>query len=170
MLLAHPHTHQIHRMAEAAPKRKRRVNDVPAVMRIPPLEKAQSLLAKRLQAAVVQTNGCDDESLHCLIDQGMHQNGYPSCSWHHKETNIQVSHLVLRVQGGEDAVPKRALRETASHLCHNKSCIRFDHIIKESVGNNGRRNGCLAFVESPCCGVKLNACGHHPRCILPFAK
>jgi len=156
-------------MSDEEAPRKRRVNDVPAVMRIS-LDKAKALLAKRLLNTTVQDNGQTDASLHCLIDKGMHQNGYPSCSWDHVEANIQVSHLVLRVQRGDEAVPKRAARETASHLCHNKSCIRADHIVTESVGANGRRNGCLAFVSSPCCGTKVNACGHLPRCILPFHK
>lgn len=156
-------------MADEEPPRKRRVNDVPAVMRIT-RERASALLAKRLNKATVQDNGQEDGSLHCLIDNGMHQNGYPSCSWDHLEANIQVSHLALRVQRGDEAVPRRSHRETASHLCHNKSCIRVDHIVTETVGANGRRNGCLAFIESPCCGIRLNACGHIPRCILPFQK
>jgi len=157
------------KMATDDVPRKRRTNDTPAVMRIS-RDKAVALLEKRLRNTSVQTNGQDDESLHCLMDMGMHQNGYPSCSWDHLEANIQVSHLVLRVQRGDDAVPRRAQRETASHLCHNKSCIRVDHIVTETVGANSRRNGCLAFVVSPCCGVTLNACGHEPRCILPFNK
>lgn len=148
-------------------KKKRQVNDTPAVMRIS-LEKARELLAKR--KTKFQDNDPNDPELKCIIDLGMTQNGYPSASWSHSEANIQVSHLVLRCEKGDEHVPHRSKRETASHLCHNKLCIRPEHIIKESVGMNGRRNGCLAFVMCADCGAKLNACGHSPRCILPFPR
>ena len=153
-------THQV--------KRARKSNDIPAVLRIN-IDKATSLLNKRKSAAVLETNGQDDPSLQCLLDYGMRQNGYPSVSWSHTEANIQVSHLALRVDKGDAEVPYRCKRETASHLCHNKLCIKADHIIKETVGANSRRNGCLAFVTCGC-GCKVNACGHTPRCLLPFPK
>lgn len=157
-------------MAEAQPRIKRRQNDIPAVLRIS-LDKAKEFLERRKRTAVWQTNGQEDQRLHCLIDKGMHQNGYPSYSWSHDEANIQVSHLALRVEKGEHEVPHRSRRETASHLCHNKSCA-FEPTTssKETVGSNGRRNGCLAFVAAPCCGILVNACGHEPRCLLPFNK
>jgi len=150
-------------MAAAAPKRQR--NDVPAVMRVS-LARAKSLIEVRQANAVVEQNGQDDPALWCQLDTGMFQNGYPSVSYSHTEANIQVSHLVLRVEKGEEHVPHRCRRETASHLCHNKRCIKAEHLIKESVGANGRRNGCLAFVTCDC-GARINACGHYPRCILP---
>lgn len=157
-------------MASAAPpiKRSRTLNCVPAVMRVS-LEKAEVLLAARKTKAVVEQNGQEDPALWCLVDTGMLQNGYPSVSYSHTAANIQVSHLALRVEKGEEHVPHRSRRETASHLCHNKRCIKAEHIIKESVGSNGRRNGCLAFISCEC-GTRLNACGHSPRCILPFPQ
>jgi len=153
-------------MAEREPKRKRAINPVPAVMRVS-LSRATELLDSRMKKKVIVTHGLADESLHCWEDRGMLQNGYPSASHSHTEANIQVSHLVLRVMKGEDHVPFHKKRETASHLCHNKLCIRPEHIIKESIGLNGRRNGCLAFVQCAC-GERVNACGHHPHCLLPF--
>jgi hypothetical protein len=156
-------------MAEVSPtpKRKRTANPEPAVMRIS-IERATALLRTRQQRATVETNDQEDQALHCIIDQGMLQNGYPSVSHSHTEANIQVSHLVLRVEKG--IVPIRAERETASHLCHNKRCIRAEHIIIESIGQNGRRNGCLAFVACSDCTIRVNACGHEPHCILPFPR
>jgi hypothetical protein len=145
----------------------RKSNPIPAVMRIS-REKAAKLLEARKKRAFLKEY--DDPLLACLIDTGLHQNGYPTCSWDHVEANIQVSHLVLRVEKGDNEVPYRSRRETASHLCHNKSCIRADHIIKEAIGLNSRRNGCLAFVEAPCCKVRVNACGHEPHCLLPFPR
>ena len=88
-------------------KRARKSNDVPAVMRID-LAKATSLLNKRKANAVLETNGQDDAALQCLLDFGMRQNGYPSVSWSHTEANIQVSHLALRVDKGDTAVPTAA--------------------------------------------------------------
>lgn len=155
-------------MSNPPAKRRRISNDSPAVMRITK-EKAATLLASRKAKAKVEKNGTQDEKLWCLLDTGMLQNGYPSVSWSHTEANIQVSHLVLRIEKGEDHVPHRVRRETASHLCHNKRCIRTEHIVKESVGANGRRNGCLANVSCEC-GVRVNACGHEPRCLLPFPR
>ncbi len=149
--------------------KKRQVNDTPAVLRIS-LPKAKELLLKRQAKAKVKVNDPEDTSLDCIVDTGMIQNGYPSVSWSHTEANIQVSHLVLLCEKGEDHVPYRSKRETASHLCHNKLCIRKEHIIKETVGANGRRNGCLAFVKCPECDRKLVACGHKPQCLLPFPK
>lgn len=150
-------------------KRARKSNDVPAVMRID-IAKATALLSKRKAHAILETNGQDDPALHCVLDRaGMKQNGYPSVSWSHSEANIQVSHLALRVDKGDAEVPYRCKRETASHLCHNKLCIKAEHIIKETVGANSRRNGCLAYVACEC-GCRVNACGHTPRCLLPFPK
>ena len=156
-------------MAATPPPRKRVKNDVPAVLRIS-LDKAKEILAKRKYH--IETYGLPEaeEALYCHVDDGMLQNGYPSASWSHTEANIQVSHLVLLVQKGPEHVPYRSRRETASHLCHNKRCIRASHIVKESIGLNGRRNDCLAFIQSPCCGLLLNACGHVPRCLLPLDK
>ena len=154
--------------AEHAPKRTRTANDEPAVNRIP-LGVAARFLASRKATAVVEKNGQEDPALWCLLDTGMKQNGYPSYSYSRTAANIQVSHLVLRVEKGQEHVPFRCRRETASHLCHNKLCIRAEHLIKESVGRNGRRNGCLAFTVCPC-GTRVNACGHEPVCLLPFPK
>lgn len=154
-----------HFLAMATPMKRRKANPTPAVMRIT-REKAAMLLAVRKRGAVLISNGESDERLHCLVDQGMLQNGYPSVSWSHTEANIQVSHLVLRVEKGDDQVPHRARRETASHLCHNKRCIRSEHIIKEAIGLNSRRNGCLAFVFASN-GERISACGHVPKCLLP---
>lgn len=154
---------------ESPPTKKTRIsNPVPAVLRIT-LQQATALYSSRRSKATIFDNGYPDEdSLNCWIDQGLHQNSYPSASYSHTAANIQVSHLALRVTNG--VVPHKVNRETASHLCHNKSCIRPDHIIIESVGQNGRRNGCLAFVKCGNCQTRINACGHTPRCLLPFEK
>jgi hypothetical protein len=149
-----------------APTAKRRSNPIPAVERIS-LDKATTEYEKRKKACEIIDNGYpENQAMHCWIDTGLHQNGYPTYSYSHTAANIQVSHLALRVVKG--AIPRRSSRETASHLCHNKSCIRPDHIIIETVGRNGRRNGCLAFVTCNDCGRRINACGHTPKCILPF--
>eukprot|EP00048_Salpingoeca_helianthica_P011409 m.164542 g.164542 ORF g.164542 m.164542 type:complete len:159 (+) comp15224_c0_seq1:725-1201(+) len=151
-------------MAAQAPRRRRRSNPIPAVLRLPE-GKAASILRTRRANAVIETNGQEDESLHCLLDTGMLQNGYPSASWSHTEANVQVSHLVL-LEKGLIHVPHRIHKQTASHLCHNKRCIRPEHIICESIGRNGSRNRCMAFVDLPD-GQRIVACGHVPRCLLP---
>jgi len=149
-------------------RKRRRSNPVPAVDRIT-LEKATELWDRYRAEAVVEDNGHPhDESLHCWILDKHLQNGYPVASYSRTEANIPVSHLALRVTLGES--PHHAKRQTASHLCHNKRCIRPEHIIIESIGLNGRRNGCLAFVTCGGCGAKTNACGHEPVCILPWRR
>lgn len=153
---------------EPPTKKTRKSNPVPAVMRIT-REKATELYDRRRRDVTIVTYNQANEALHCWNDNGMIQNGYPSVSYSHDEANIQVSHLALRVTNGDEGVPKRSQSETASHLCHNKLCIRPSHIVKESIGQNGRRNNCLAFVVCPH-GTRINACGHTPRCILPFDK
>jgi hypothetical protein len=146
----------------------RRANPTPAAERIS-LHEVTRMYQSRKAASTVEDNGYPkEEFLNCWIDTGLHQNGYPTYSYSHTAANIQVSHLALRAVKG--ICPSRSCRETASHLCHRKSCIRPEHIIIETVGSNGRRNGCLAFVACDHCGERINACGHWPRCLLPFNK
>lgn len=149
-------------------KRRRRSNPVPTVDRIT-LEKATELWDRYRADIVVDDNGYpDDEALHCWVLNKHLQNGYPVASYSRTAANIPISHLALRIVRGES--PHRARRQTASHLCHNKRCIRPDHIVIESIGLNGRRNGCLAFVSCSGCGAKASACGHEPKCILPWRR
>lgn len=44
-----------------------------------------------------------------------------------------------------------------SHLCHNRSCFRIEHLVREAHSDNWRRMGCAG-------GEK---CPHEPKCILP---
>lgn len=155
------------RIANNDGKKKRKSNPIPAVNRIG-TPNVKKYYKARLANSVIENNGfTDNEPLHCYLDTGMHQNGYPTISHSHTQANIQVSHAALKVERGE--IPYRSKRQTASHLCHRKSCIRASHIIVESTGLNGRRNDCLAFTVDEK-GVRHNACGHEPRCLLPFRK
>jgi Zinc-binding loop region of homing endonuclease len=151
-------------------KKRRKVNLTPAVMRIT-IEQATEYYTKKLDESKKNDWGLPDEpQLTCYEVHTNVQNGYPVYSYSHSEANLQISHLALRVTKGDAEVPYyKSKRETASHLCHNKKCIRASHIIKEKIGANGRRNGCLAFVACGDCDKRINACGHHPHCILPFA-
>ncbi len=119
-------------LTEVKNHRKRNANPTPAVLRVD-LAKAKQLYQKRLANIRVETNNYpEEEHLHCWIDTGYIQNGYPSISYDRNSAKIQVSHLALLVEKNE--TPYRSNRETASHLCHRKECIRASHIIVESVG------------------------------------
>lgn len=146
----------------------RKANATPAVERVALVEATRMYLSRKLTVTIEDNGFPDEEELHCWLDTGLHQNGYPSYSYSHSAANIQVSHLALRAVKG--VIPRRSNRETASHLCHRKSCIRPDHIIIETVGCNGRRNGCLAFAACGRCGERVSACCHTPKCLLPFNK
>mmetsp|Transcript_28934 Transcript_28934/g.94203 ORF Transcript_28934/g.94203 Transcript_28934/m.94203 type:complete len:163 (+) Transcript_28934:420-908(+) len=149
-------------------KRRRTPNPVPAAYRIP-RDRALPIWEKRFAEAVDFDNGFPDEpDLHCILDMNGTQNGYPYVSWHHKEANVQLSHLALLF--GTGAAPQRKDGETASHLCHNKRCIRPEHLIVESIADNAARNGCVAFVECHDCGNRVPACPHTPPCLLPWKK
>ena len=94
--------------------------------------------------------------------------GYPILHTTHRGPKIPLHSLALYIRTGK--TPHRLQRETASHLCHRKTCIKPSHLIIESIGANGKRNGCLAYRFCKYDRRCINACGHTPRCLLPFDK
>ncbi len=68
--------------------------------------------------------------------------------------SFQVSHIMLI---GDRRFPEED--QTASHLCHQASCIRADHLIWESSDANQRRKRC-AKLKKCCCKLAI-------KCILP---
>jgi len=79
-----------------------------------------------------------------------------------------IHHLVVisrgeKILGGDFQV---------SHLCHEKRCIKQEHIIQESAETNRSRQACasatLIEVSCPCCAhtFTVNPCRHNPPCIL----
>jgi len=88
---------------------------------------------------------------------GRHVNGRPSIritpKHKRKQIAIYAAHVVLVMNG---LLPNED--EQASHLCHNRACVKLEHLVWESPGHNMRRKRCQAGGKCVC---KLQ-----PPCIL----
>lgn len=53
-----------------------------------------------------------------------------------------------------------------SHLCHNESCVKIEHLYKESHTDNMARIGCPGWLQfGSYTGELVSACTHTPPCI-----
>lgn len=87
-----------------------------------------------------------------------------NASGNFKQVRPVCTHIMLRATQ-QFNVPNNDGKMDASHLCHNKFCIRPSHIIVESRTDNQRRKNCAVYEISPCCNVKFSTCRHEPKCI-----
>lgn len=81
----------------------------------------------------------------CLNWYGkVNRSGYPrfniTLSGKRFSGNIYVARLVYFANNKEACYldPKF----TVSHLCHNKMCVRYEHLTLESIGDNNKRKVC----------------------------
>lgn len=149
-------------------KKSRKINDTPVLLRFTS-KQLDTIWSKVRYNIQIDDNGYpNQEDLHCWIYQGSTQAGYPILSTTHDGPKVPIH--ILALYKGTGQVPYRSRRETASHLCHNKLCIKPSHLTVESIGANGKRNNCLAYRFCKVSKRCINACGHTPRCLLPYDK
>lgn len=84
-------------------------------------------------------------------------------------------HAALFAIGELPEVPAPGDKEwECSHRCHNKRCVKPDHLEWESHSVNMNRNGCNPWVKCRCdhagvadvgCGKWVLACQHSPPCL-----
>ena len=107
----------------------------------------------RAPGCVLSENG------QCMIYQGnvRAKDGYQGISFIHpvtKRNTSQNAHRIAKMLQNYDEKGSIELGDgDASHLCHNKTCIRPDHIEIESSATNKRRKICIG----------LQRCTHHPK-------
>lgn len=108
----------------------------------------------------------DLEEYACWKHEGQFQNGYPVVSirtdWNNS-TKIELHRWSLLCDPEDPNQPIMDKKMTASHLCHNKACIRPTHIVCESIPYNASRNHCV-------CWTIINdqlvcTCLHDPPCL-----
>jgi hypothetical protein len=102
-----------------------------------------------------------EEINNCLIwNKATNSSGYPQTKIKDpvtgKSGTMSVHRFVYGLRSG-DKLDKHD--HQVSHICHNKLCIRFEHLCYETPSNNIQRKECL----------KKGACDHHgnqPDCII----
>lgn len=74
---------------------------------------------------------------------------------------LYLSHVSL-VRAGQITLDRNA---DASHLCHNKLCVRAEHLRWESHEDNVKRTNCTGIVHCTCgCESRRVFCPHEPKC------
>lgn len=97
------------------------------------------------------------------------KDGYPimQVPWPGEKRKLErVQRMRLRIlHAGKYSLPKvnkYGAPMEVSHICHNRSCIKLDHLVLETHQQNMCRRHCVAARR--CLG------GHGPACIIPELK
>lgn len=100
----------------------------------------------------------------CYEHVGQFQNQYPVVSFRterNKSSKLQLHQTALLDRND----PKDFRNLQASHLCHNKKCIRKEHLVAEKGSVNQHRNYCPCYMFVN--GYLVHICKHEPKCLFP---
>ena len=95
---------------------------------------------RRLMLEILEGPHISSNNKHCLLYgfKNSNRNRYPTV----QTSNGSVdAHRVVYYGHHTSQIPNSAIQ--ISHRCHNKRCVRIDHLVAECQSNNQLRNACF---------------------------
>ncbi len=123
----------------------------------------------------VETHGVIDSHFWChRTTRSLNAQGYPNNvavgvkrqrgEWDNDEFRPDFAFVATQVVLAYEGIFADSTLDEASHLCHNRWCIRPLHIVWESRTKNENRKNCPGDVVCQCGDHRL-LCVHTPKCI-----
>ena len=95
---------------------------------------------RRLMLEILEGPHISSNNKHCLLYgfKNSNRSRYPTV----QTSNGSVdAHRVVYYGHHTSQIPNSAIQ--ISHRCHNKRCVRIDHLVAECQSNNQLRNACF---------------------------